>query len=431
MKEYVEFSVKKFVFLATVAFSLIGASVLLWAGIFYFMNSQEEISINKNIVRCIIDENFTNPNSLSCKRVLVLCSENRAGVCEKIISMSEQQEFLDKVLSVMGDICQNGGESACGLIVDRCIENGSNCSTEGKNYSVKSYLQMKADDKNSGKALIVNKIKKYYDTGIDNIVNSVAETCETHKHSIACSIFSSKVYLFKPEHKSYFTFIQNNKNQGYFRKLEFSTKGAMLSKPFAVSTLSASSQIEEEKKEAGLQEKTAEETLNKEEIKLETEESKQENRELISQTLKNTENIEPEIIETKENQTNSENQPASYRAFMLTGEENNIDLIKSKVYELLISYIEPANTHMRWLISFDDRATWKKWTGSIWLPVDTTMGLENTNFSQLGNRTSEIIKGLRNYIVQPDETSLDFAVEFEAKDESSTPILEKIEIKYY
>jgi len=120
-----------------------------------------------------------------------------------------------------------------------------------------------------------------------------------------------------------------------------------------------------------------------------------------------------------------------FKALLTTGEDNNIDYIKSKIYNFNIVCNEPEKTKVRWLVSFDDRATWKKWDGKTWTEVNTASGIENINFSENGNTSAEVIKGLTDYTLQPGEISLDFAVELLSTDELISPSVNKAEVKYY
>ena len=243
---------------------------------------------------------------------------------------------------------------------------------------------MKADDKNTGKSVMYKKLKNYYDNDVDNIVSSVIQTCMTDKNSMACQIFTSKIYEFNSAEKHYFVIIQNPN-----KELEFSKSGISLAANRSYSNTEIkkadetdSEKISESAKETELTEvkQINKNNLNnaQQEIKIE---DKNANGTLDNSSLEISANKEASSDSTIKNTVLTKNQSdVIFKSILTTGEENNIDYIKNKIYSFDISYKEPANTKIRWLVSFDGKSTWKKWDGNSWVLADTTVGLEKYQF---------------------------------------------------
>jgi len=121
----------------------------------------------------------------------------------------------------------------------------------------------------------------------------------------------------------------------------------------------------------------------------------------------------------------------NYKTFLATTENNNISSIKDKIFNVNILTREPQNTQIRWLVSFDGKASWKRWDGQNWVLADAILDLKNIDFSLVGNTSYEISKGLKNYTLKNGENSLDFAAELFSLDNFSTPLVSKLEVSYY
>lgn len=90
-----------------------------------------------------------------------------------------------------------------------------------------------------------------------------------------------------------------------------------------------------------------------------------------------------------------------------------------------ITQTTPASTSIRWLISFDDRVTWKKWNGSAWVAHAGGLG-DIAN----GNTAAEIQTGLTNYTVQAADTHLDIAMGLHTTDAAASPTISGISFNY-
>jgi len=427
--------------------------IIIGIAAFFVKDQETKTSAGKDIIRCIIDENASDLGSPACKRVINICSNDKTGICKKLLFYTDDGVHSEEALSLLGNICGKGGENACEILINRCIENSLNCEILGKSYSIKNYLSMKADAKNTGKTVMYKKLKNYYDKDVDNIVSSVIQTCITDKSSMACQIFTSKIYAFNNDEKPYFVIIQNSD-----REITFSKTGITLSINPALSNTEKKKKEKIEEKENSYTSdsdknfETDEEQIESSEIKpvkkiipvylkeksadkqddLKTEELdlKNNSEKLITEIPLNNEDLSHNITDKKE--ILKKKQPVVlFKSLLTTGEENNINYIKNKIYSFDINYNEPVNTKIRWLISFDGRTVWKKWDGDSWIQINTDSGLKNINFSTDGNTSAEIINGLKDYILQQEENSLDFAVELISNDETSTPSIDKVEIKYH
>jgi len=440
-------SVIKKIIPITIWLIIIGISV-------YFVKDQEiKVAAGKDIIRCIIDENASDLGSPSCKRVINKCSNDKTGICKKLLFYTDDGVHSEEALSILGNICSKGGENACDILINRCIENSSNCEILGKSYSIKNYLAMKSNVKNTGKTVMYKKLKTYYDKDVDNIVSSVIQTCINDKSSMACQIFTSKTYSFNNDEKPYFIIIQNSGRELAFSKtgIVFLTNPALnnaekkkkeeketLEEKENLSIVDLAKTKEEADKTSEISEikpvkkiipvSLKEKSANKQDD-IKTEEQNNSEK-IITETPPNNEDLSNNINDKKE--ILKKKQPAvTFKSIFTTGEENNIDYIKNKIYSFDIEYKEPANTKIRWLVSFDGRNIWKKWDGKSWIQTNTDSGLENVNFSAIANTSAEIINGLKDYTLKNGETSLDFAVELISHDEISTPSIDRVEIKYH
>ena len=107
------------------------------------------------------------------------------------------------------------------------------------------------------------------------------------------------------------------------------------------------------------------------------------------------------------NNSGLSNAGAQNTAYITTSDYNQITDIIGGIKSCAITATEPANTKIRGLVSFDDRANWKKWNGSAWVAV--TSNLTTYNFATTGNANTmtEIQTGLTN--LTTGASSLDFA----------------------
>ena len=435
-------SSKKISVLKTVALLIIwGSTIGITAN--YVRNQNAENATGKDIIRCVIDENASDLNSPACKRVIKKCSNDQTGFCKKLLFYSDDGVHSEEILSMLGNICSKGGEKACDILINRCIENSSNCEILGKSYIIKNYLAMKSSAKNTGKSVMYKKLKNYYDKDVDNIVDSVIQTCMTDKNSMACQIFTSKTYEFNSAEKPYFVIIQNTSAEAVFNKIGLSLQTS------PVLPVSVNKKDEEVSSVSVNPDKNHEDTTQTENPDVKPEKKlfpifKKDKTNNLQADIKNKDgNPDKPTLEVPVNTDLASNIPDKniilqkkqpevlFKSLLTTGEDNNIDYIKNKIYSFYINYKEPANTKIRWLVSFDGRATWEKWDGTGWIQVNTDSGFENINFSAIGNTSAEIIKGLKDYTLPIGEASLDFAVELMSTEENLTPSVDRVEVKYY
>lgn len=103
----------------------------------------------------------------------------------------------------------------------------------------------------------------------------------------------------------------------------------------------------------------------------------------------------------------------------------DVDIVSS----VTITQTTPtSDTDVRWLVSFDEGATWEKWNGSAW--STETSDLDSYDFQANGNTYDEIETGLTNYIMEDGENTIDFAMDL-ASESSNLPTVDNIEVNYY
>lgn len=98
--------------------------------------------------------------------------------------------------------------------------------------------------------------------------------------------------------------------------------------------------------------------------------------------------------------------------------------------DLSISQLEPANTSIRYLVSFDERSTWKFWNGSAWTASSLanlqTQGMTQAQLEALSTAQWFSAGGINSNVSQ----TLDFAFDLRTTNNSQTPSVDQIEITY-
>lgn len=90
----------------------------------------------------------------------------------------------------------------------------------------------------------------------------------------------------------------------------------------------------------------------------------------------------------------------------------------------------PASTNIKYLVSFDDRSTWKYWNGSSW----AASSLDNLQTDGMSSTTLESLSsanwGASGGFEAGTTTKIDFAADLSTSDSSATPELDQIQIDY-
>lgn len=122
-----------------------------------------------------------------------------------------------------------------------------------------------------------------------------------------------------------------------------------------------------------------------------------------------------------------------------TSDSNNVTDVISKILKTTITQTTDDGTDIRYLVSFDGRSTWKKYSWGNW---STNVSL--ANIATQGNSATEIQNGLRNLDMTKNPSTnsypnsrgvngnkLDIAIYLYTPDGTHTPYLDKIDIWYY
>jgi hypothetical protein len=83
----------------------------------------------------------------------------------------------------------------------------------------------------------------------------------------------------------------------------------------------------------------------------------------------------------------------------------------------------PSGTEVRFLVSFDGRVTWNKYSGGVWTP-------ELVTDIQYGNNIAEVEGALSGLVPSVSQTSLDIAIGFKTENTTDTPSLNGISAIY-
>jgi alpha-tubulin suppressor-like RCC1 family protein len=117
--------------------------------------------------------------------------------------------------------------------------------------------------------------------------------------------------------------------------------------------------------------------------------------------------------------------------YVTTNDNSQIDVSNwSMINTALVTDSTPASTSIKYLVSFDDRATWKYWNGSFW--TASSLGNLQTNgmsSSTLASLTSANWSASGGFVAGTTAT-LDFAVDLLTSNDDVTPSLDNIAIGY-
>ena len=100
------------------------------------------------------------------------------------------------------------------------------------------------------------------------------------------------------------------------------------------------------------------------------------------------------------------------------------------INDIDITQTTPTDTSIKYLVSFDDRSTWKYWDGNSWetstLDDIQTNGMTKTTIEELSQTDWESSGGF----VPNTTTTLDFLADLNTSDPEATPELDNIQVNY-
>ena len=118
--------------------------------------------------------------------------------------------------------------------------------------------------------------------------------------------------------------------------------------------------------------------------------------------------------------------PTTQAYYVTTGDNSQFALSNvSVINSVTITQTTPADTTIKWLVSFDDRTTWKYWDGDSWEVA--AGGLADLQTS--GNTAAEVQTGL-TVLAITNQSHLDFAMDLATTVSGSTPNVSLISIDY-
>ena len=112
-----------------------------------------------------------------------------------------------------------------------------------------------------------------------------------------------------------------------------------------------------------------------------------------------------------------------------TLDTNNFKNIPVDKFEKIkVLYTNPAGTYINCLISFDQKQTWKTFTGSVWNVVSDTTP---SNIQSVGMDISKINELNKDKLIAGGFTgNIDFKITLKTNDDTKTPSITKIYIQY-
>ena len=99
-----------------------------------------------------------------------------------------------------------------------------------------------------------------------------------------------------------------------------------------------------------------------------------------------------------------------------------------KFEKIKVLYTNPTGTYINCLVSFDQKQTWKTFTGSVWNVVSDTTP---SNIQSVGMDISKINELNKDKLIAGGFTrNLDFKITLKTNDDTKTPSITKIYIEY-
>jgi|GEM_PF-3140911 len=183
--------------LAEVLISMLIVGVIFMASVSLMsMQLSEKTGLDINVSNCVVKEGAADLTSAACLNAIETCKSKRKYGCDTLSKYVEDAGNSDAALTVLKETCDQGGERACDILADRCIEDSSNCDISGKDYDVRNYLALAATSTNKGKLYLFNRLKQDFEDEISPVVDEVVTTCASDASSMACKVLENKTYNF-------------------------------------------------------------------------------------------------------------------------------------------------------------------------------------------------------------------------------------------
>ncbi|MDZ4384842.1 MAG: hypothetical protein U0944_00290, partial [Candidatus Moranbacteria bacterium] len=127
----------------------------------------------------------------------------------------------------------------------------------------------------------------------------------------------------------------------------------------------------------------------------------------------------------------SESYPTSQPYYLTTSDTSQFNTATyAHLAGVSLTQTTSANTSLKYLVSFDNRATWKYWDGLAWqtsvLDDLQTNGMDQSTLEGLAQAAWESAGGFAPGVT----ATLDFAVDLQTSSVSETPILDNISVDY-
>jgi len=163
---------------------------------------------DKDAADCVIKEGAASLTSTACAAALSKCERNKGNTCNTLLNLVGS--YSDPALTVLGQACDNGGKQACGILINRCIDDSDNCDIASETYDIHEYLARQADNtalteaQINSKDLMYNLLKAKMDLGVSNLYNRAMADCQADSASMACTLVGHKLYHFNQEDEADF-----------------------------------------------------------------------------------------------------------------------------------------------------------------------------------------------------------------------------------
>lgn len=171
----------------------------------FFTIQKKYAGNDKDAGTCIVTEGAADLDSSACAAVINKCKRNNMNACNSLLALVSNATYTEDALKVIDQTCTDGGEAACKILINRCIDDSDDCDAAGHEYDIHKYLDLDADDTSAGKTLMYNLLKDKLDLDISNISDSIITACSANPSGMGCTLLSHEVYDFNMEDEFDFT----------------------------------------------------------------------------------------------------------------------------------------------------------------------------------------------------------------------------------
>ena len=170
---------------------------------------------------CIAKEGTSDLNSTACTGAITGLTKGFNKDYESVLYYLNDATFTADTLKIVKESCDDGGERACIILLDRCasgsdVFTADTCDISGIENDLNNYITMPSSDtSNLGKTYLATKGVEYYLHRMTNFNNVVETVCNADMTTMACDIAAetkTKIYNLNSPQRS--DFYESNSTTG-------------------------------------------------------------------------------------------------------------------------------------------------------------------------------------------------------------------------